>query len=131
RSSANAMRGHASATSTPRRVASAPTTTPVRRYPRTSGIVPSRVIVCRRNTRVDLVVIREFGGPRNAVEERKRQEREAVRVAQGQRHVQAARRPDSQLAERLEEGRAEERFRIVAEAGRHHGPEEGSRSQGR
>ena len=65
---------------------------------------------------------------------RERQEREAVRGAEGQGHVEGARGEDRELARRVEPRRQELRLGLVAEqleAGRHDRPEEGGGTQGR
>src|SRR5579884_1057138 len=74
-------------------------------------------------------------GVASAVEARERQEREAVREAQGERHVEGARGEDRELPRRLEPRRQEVRLvELLAqqlEAGRHDCAEEGRRPRGR
>jgi CBS domain-containing protein len=85
------------------------------------------------------IVLRGFfvlaEGVANAVEERECQEREAVREAQGERHVEGARGEDRELSRRLEPRRQEvglvELLAQQLEAGRHDRAEEGCRPQGR
>src|SRR5581483_347524 len=75
---------------------------------------------------------RRWASARQASE---RQEREAVRGAEGQGDVEGARGEDRELARRLEPRRQELALRLVAwrhvEAGRHDRAEEGRRPQGR
>src|SRR3954452_4382841 len=73
-------------------------------------------------------------GRAHARQERARQEREAVRGAEGQGHVQGAGRKDRQLARRVEprwEGVAQLELEVQLLAGRDDRPEEGGRPQGR
>src|SRR3954447_12222325 len=83
--------------------------------------------------RIKRSVVRE-GGP-DAGQELERQEREAVRSAEGQGNVQGARREDLELPGRVEPWREEVGFVVelvqLVEAGRYDGTEEGSRPQGR
>ena len=70
----------------------------------------------------------------HARQERQRQEREAVREAQGQGNVEVARGEDRELARRIEPRRQELRVGLVAQqlvAGRHHRSEKGGGTQGR
>src|SRR5439155_25872631 len=71
---------------------------------------------------------------RSAQLELERQEREAVREAQGEGDVEGARGEDRQFAGRVEPRRQEVRLLVhtlVVLAGRDDGPEEGRRPQGR
>jgi DNA end-binding protein Ku len=74
--------------------------------------------------------VKRAGGLR-AEQAREREEREAVRSPEGQGHVQGAGRPHRQLAGLVEPRRQEVRLGRQLVPGRHHGPEEGRRPQGR